>query len=155
MSYPLSDYQQTYKQTVIDFFNNRTRYNNELTIRRALPLLELVPLKAGQHVLDVATGTGIIAIAAAQAIGPTGKITGIDFSASMLHQAQAKITALNLHNIELLEADAEHQENPIAQLSPEQLDSLVQAYRQEVVSQATDQGIWYESLAYFVVGQKL
>jgi hypothetical protein len=40
-----SNYEQQYKRKVIDFFNSRTSYDNDYTIRRTVPLLELVPLK--------------------------------------------------------------------------------------------------------------
>ncbi|WP_414586443.1 class I SAM-dependent methyltransferase [Scytonema sp. PCC 10023] len=103
-----SQYEQQYKKEVIDFFNSRTSYDNDYTIRRAVPLLELVPLQKGQKVLDLATGTGIIAIAAAQILGSEGKVIGVDFSSGMLKQAQHKIEELGLQNIELIEADAEY-----------------------------------------------
>jgi protein-L-isoaspartate(D-aspartate) O-methyltransferase len=102
-----SQYEQQYKQEVIDFFNSRTTYDNDYTIRRALPLLDLVPLQKKQKVLDLATGTGIIAIAAAQIVSE-GKVIGVDFSSGMLVQAQQKIDKLGLQNIELIEADAEY-----------------------------------------------
>ncbi len=102
-----SEYEQQYKQEVIDLFNSRTSYDNDYTIRRALPLLNLVSLQKKQKVLDLATGTGIIAIAAAQSMGE-GKVIGVDFSSGMLAQAQKKIEELGLQNIELIEADAEY-----------------------------------------------
>lgn len=103
-----SQYEQQYKQEVIDFFNSRTTYDNDYTIGRALPLLDLVPLQKKQKVLDLATGTGIIAIPAAQMVGNEGKVIGVDFSSGMLTQAQKKIDEFNLQNIELIEADAEY-----------------------------------------------
>ncbi|MBG1242758.1 class I SAM-dependent methyltransferase [Nostoc sp. NZL] len=103
-----SEYEQHYKKKVIDFFDSRTSYDNDYTIHRALPLLDLVQLQKGQKVLDMATGTGIIAIAVAQIIGSEGKVTGVDFSSGMLAQAQQKIEELGLQNIELIEADAEY-----------------------------------------------
>ncbi|MEH2256037.1 class I SAM-dependent methyltransferase [Nostoc sp.] len=103
-----SQYEQEYKKKVIDFFDKRTSYDNDYTIHRALPLLNLVQLKKGQEVLDIATGTGIIAIAVAQIVGSEGKVIGVDFSSGMLAQAQHKIEELGLQNIELIEADAEY-----------------------------------------------
>jgi protein-L-isoaspartate(D-aspartate) O-methyltransferase len=93
-----SQYEQQYKQEVIDFFNSRTSYDNDYTIRRTLPLLELAQLQKGQKVLDLATGTGIIAIAAAQIVGSEGKVIGVDFSSGMLEQARRKIEELGLQN---------------------------------------------------------
>lgn len=103
-----SEYEQQYKKKVIDFFDSRTSYDNDYTIHRALPLVDLVQLQKGQKVLDMATGTGIIAIAVAQIVGSEGKVTGVDFSSGMLAQAQQKIEELGLQNIEFLEADAEY-----------------------------------------------
>lgn len=102
------NYEQKYKQSVVEFFNGRTTYDNEHTIRRALPLLAMVSLQAGHRVLDMATGTGIIAIASAQAVGTNGHVVGVDFSSGMLKQAEEKIVDLGLQNIELIEADADY-----------------------------------------------
>ena len=46
--------------------------------------------KAGQKVLDCATGTGDLAIEFKKAVGPQGKVTGTDFCAEMLIPAPAK-----------------------------------------------------------------
>ncbi len=45
-------------------------------------------LSAGAHVLDVATGTGVVAREAAVAIGATGRVTAIDTSDTMLDVAR-------------------------------------------------------------------
>lgn len=103
-----SQYEQQYKQTVIDFFNSRTSYDNDYTINRTLPILELVKFEKEQKILDLATGTGLIAISAAQIVGDRGKVIGVDLSSVMLQQAQQKIDELELENIELIEADAEY-----------------------------------------------
>jgi ubiquinone/menaquinone biosynthesis C-methylase UbiE len=71
-------------------------------------LVELIDLHPGQRVLDVATGTGAAAIAAARRVGPSGHVVGVDIATDMLKQAHKKIEAAHLTNIELLEGDAEH-----------------------------------------------
>lgn len=114
-----SNYEHEYKSTVIDFFDGRTSYDNESTVKRSLPLLEMVSLASGQQVLDVATGTGIIAIAAAQEVGPTGSVTGVDFSSGMLEQAQNKSNKLGLNNIEWVKADADYVE-----FEPDSFDAI-------------------------------
>ncbi|MDJ0617329.1 MAG: methyltransferase domain-containing protein [Calothrix sp. MO_192.B10] len=110
-----------YKQQVIDFFNNRTAYDDEgeRHPQEAKKLLDLVPIKPGQKILDIATGTGLIAIAATQKVGSVGYVMGVDFSPGMLHQARQKIAALGLKNIELIEADAESLE-----LHPHSFDAI-------------------------------
>jgi len=95
-----------YKQEILDFYQARTSYDNDFTYRRAVPLVELAHLQPGQHILDVATGTGIIAIAASEIVAE-GKVIGVDFTPGMLEQARRKIEAAGLENIELIEADAE------------------------------------------------
>ena len=99
-----------YKQQVIEFYNSRTTYDYEEGTRHPLEanlLLESVPIQKGQKILDVATGTGLVAIPAAQKVGSEGYVIGIDMSPGMLHQARLKIEAASLQNIELIEADAE------------------------------------------------
>lgn len=53
-------------------------------------LLALSRLRPGESVLDVACGTGTLAILASQAVGPTGTVYGIDASAEMLARARSK-----------------------------------------------------------------
>ena len=55
----------------------------------ALRLLERVPLHAGQRVLDVACGTGIVARLAAPRVAPSGKVVGLDLNQRMLAVARA------------------------------------------------------------------
>lgn len=52
--------------------------------------------KAGDAVLDCATGTGDLALAFKRAVGPTGSVLGTDFNAGMLSYAPAKAKAAGL-----------------------------------------------------------
>ena len=52
--------------------------------RRAL---ERIGLRRGMSVLDVATGTGLVAMAARDLVGPHGSVVGLDPSGGMLRQA--------------------------------------------------------------------
>lgn len=97
-----------YKQRVIADFNSRHKYDNDLRYRLANPLVELAQLQSGQKILDVATGTSIVAIPAAKIVGNQGKVIGVDISTGMLSQAQQKIAAACLQNVELIEADADY-----------------------------------------------
>ncbi|WP_414619914.1 methyltransferase domain-containing protein [Calothrix sp. CCY 0018] len=98
-----------YKQQVADYFNARSNYDgSDFVNRRANHFLELLPLEKGYKVLDIATGTGLIAIPAAEIVGIQGKVVGVDIAAVLLKQAQKKIDALNSRNIELIEVDAEY-----------------------------------------------
>ena len=61
--------------------------------------------KAGTSVLDLATGTGDLAFAFLRAVGPAGRVAGLDFSAGMLREAAAKRDKRNL-TLDLLRGDA-------------------------------------------------
>ena len=56
----------------------------------AKDLLGIVGLASGMRMLDVACGTGIVARLAAQQIGPTGWIVGVDTNEAMLAVARAQ-----------------------------------------------------------------
>jgi demethylmenaquinone methyltransferase/2-methoxy-6-polyprenyl-1,4-benzoquinol methylase len=58
---------------------------------RAVTLAAFGP---GSHVIDVATGTGDLAIALARAVAPDGEVVACDFSEEMLARARAKAPAL-------------------------------------------------------------
>lgn len=98
-----------FKRQVAEFFNDRANYDRESDFhpRLAQRLIEFADLQPGQKVLDIATGTGLVAIAVAQLVAPTGWVVGVDISEGMLAQAKRKIQALNLANISLYLTDAE------------------------------------------------
>jgi demethylmenaquinone methyltransferase/2-methoxy-6-polyprenyl-1,4-benzoquinol methylase len=58
---------------------------------RAVELAAVVP---GNHVLDVATGTGDLAGALLAAVSPGGEVIACDFSDAMLARARAKLPAI-------------------------------------------------------------
>jgi ubiquinone/menaquinone biosynthesis C-methylase UbiE len=75
----------------------------------AAAMVELLQPQPDWQVLDVATGTGALAVALARAVHQ-GSVQGIDLSAAMLAQAEKKIQQQSLQNIELLQMDAEQPE---------------------------------------------
>ena len=54
----------------------------------ALPLLDLADLRPGERVLDLATGTGMLARLAARRVTPGGAVTGLDLNDEMLKAAR-------------------------------------------------------------------
>ncbi len=66
------------------------------------PLLQCARVGAGQRVLDVACGTGVVAKAAKQAVGDAGKVCGLDLNPAMLEVARR-----NHPDVEWREADAQ------------------------------------------------
>lgn len=84
------------------------RYDNQRFVQIvASRLVELAHLQPGETVLDVATGTGHVALTAAQSVGPHGKVVGFDISAEMLDEARRKAEALRIPNLEWCEGDGE------------------------------------------------
>ncbi|KAK8219595.1 S-adenosyl-L-methionine-dependent methyltransferase, partial [Phyllosticta paracitricarpa] len=55
--------------------------------------VEHVPLQPGDKVLDLACGTGLISFLAADKVGPTGAVVGVDISSAMLQVAQKKLSS--------------------------------------------------------------
>ena len=109
-----------YKQQVVDFFDRRTAYDTEGDShpQEAQRLLKYVPIEQGQTILDIATGTGLIAIPAAKISG-NSSVIGVDISSVMLDQARKKIAAQNIKNLELIEADIE-----LVEFAPQQFDLI-------------------------------
>ena len=56
-------------------------------------------LRSGMRVLDLGSGTGYPALLAAQTVGPTGNVVGVDLAAQMLDAAKRKTSSLKLSNI--------------------------------------------------------
>ncbi|HKJ10122.1 MAG TPA: class I SAM-dependent methyltransferase [Gammaproteobacteria bacterium] len=70
-------------------------------------LVQRMALRPGEKLLDVATGTGAVATAAAQALAPGGRVTGIDLSEGMLDKAQFNARKMGLTNVDFHWMDAE------------------------------------------------
>jgi SAM-dependent methyltransferase len=85
---------KSYDQVAAEFDLLAERFTTPLARR----MVSLAGVNPGSHVLDVGTGTGLVALLVAPLI-PGGKIIGIDHSPGMLEQASAKATFQNLDNI--------------------------------------------------------
>lgn len=76
----------------------------EARLRRRL--VDRLALRLGDTVLDLACGTGLNFVAIEEAIGPTGRLVGVDLSPAMLAEARKKVAAHGWANVTLIEADA-------------------------------------------------
>ena len=70
-------------------------------------LVALAQVSTGNHVLDIATGSGEPALTAARVVGPSGRVVAVDMSPGMLAIARERIDAAGLRNVEVIESDAE------------------------------------------------
>jgi len=70
-------------------------------------MLARVALRAGERVVDVACGTGLVSFAAAELVGATGRVIGVDISAAMVDAAQRRADALGVGHAAFARMDAE------------------------------------------------
>jgi demethylmenaquinone methyltransferase/2-methoxy-6-polyprenyl-1,4-benzoquinol methylase len=79
-------------------------------------------LSRGDKVVDVGCGTGLNFALLEEAVGPEGKIIGVDLTDAMLAQAQRRAAEHNWHNIELVQHDATQYE------FPSHVDGIISAF---------------------------
>lgn len=98
------------------------RYGWDLAARDYEPMwqAQLAPAQAllhrwaalapGQHVLDVACGTGLASFDAARAVGASGHVVGVDLSGAMIEAAAQIASARGVTNIDFQRMDAQELE---------------------------------------------
>ena len=64
-------------------------------------------LQPGEDVLDVGSGAGMDTLVAAQMVGPSGSVTGIDMTPEMVAKARGSVTEMGLDNVTIVEGSAE------------------------------------------------
>ncbi|HKT44927.1 MAG TPA: methyltransferase domain-containing protein [Gaiellaceae bacterium] len=79
-------------------------------------------LRQGATVIDVACGTGLNFPLIQEAIGPDGRIVGVDLTDAMLARAQDRIDASGWRNITLVQADAADY------AFPDEVDAILSTY---------------------------
>jgi SAM-dependent methyltransferase len=78
-------------------------YSREVDRRFAPVVREVISrasLRPGDHVLDLGTGTGAVAVMAADLVGQRGRVLGVDISREMLASAGQIAATLGLQNVE-------------------------------------------------------
>ena len=74
-------------------------FNDLLSGRSAVAL--------GESVLEIGCGTGATTVPLAEAVGPRGRVVGVDLSEPMLAGARQRVADSGLGNISLVQADAQ------------------------------------------------
>ncbi len=64
-------------------------------------------LQPGERVLDVGSGAGTDSLVAAQMVGASGRVTGIDMTPEMLERARRSAETMGAANVEFVEGEAE------------------------------------------------
>ncbi len=69
--------------------------------------LALRKLMTGEAVLDVGCGAGLDSILAARAVGPSGKVIGVDMIKAMVDKAKTNAKMAGVANVEFIQASIE------------------------------------------------
>jgi ubiquinone/menaquinone biosynthesis C-methylase UbiE len=77
-------------------------------------LIARAGLTPGEQVLDVACGTGLVALAVARTVGPRGSVLGIDLSGTMVDAARRQAHEVQATNVVFARMDAENLDLPDA-----------------------------------------
>jgi ubiquinone/menaquinone biosynthesis C-methylase UbiE len=98
-----------YKQSVADLYSKRSQSydRSEWHNRMAQNLVNYTDIKVGSKVLDIATGTGMVAFYAASKVGSQGSVIGIDISDGMIQIANTKLKSSEFSNIKFEIGDGE------------------------------------------------
>jgi ubiquinone/menaquinone biosynthesis C-methylase UbiE len=83
-----------------DFWHNQLKPAQDL-------LMEITKLKAGERVLDTASGTGLVSFRARQEVGDNGYVLGTDISDKMVEIATGIAREKNIPGIQFARMDAE------------------------------------------------
>ena len=77
-------------------------------------MLALASLAPGEHVLDLACGTGLVTLAAAESVGVQGSVLGTDLSGQMVEVARRRAAEQQVSNASFKRMDAEALDLPDA-----------------------------------------
>jgi ubiquinone/menaquinone biosynthesis C-methylase UbiE len=95
------DAQQTYSSAAKTYEDASFRYWQFLSANT----IERLNLRPGDAVLDIACGTGPAILPAAAAVGPSGRVVGVDYADGMLAIAREKVDEAGHTNVELVRED--------------------------------------------------
>jgi ubiquinone/menaquinone biosynthesis C-methylase UbiE len=114
----MQDDEQKKKQQAANFFHDLAAPGWDLD-QRFFPamgqrLVKLAELPEGGSALDVAAGRGASLFPAAEQVGETGRVVGIDLAPAMVQMTGAEIERRGLANTQMLQMDAENLDFPDA-----------------------------------------
>lgn len=96
-----------YWESLAPSWQKHHRFFNDQSAPVTERMLAVAGVKPGNRVLDIATGTGGPALAAAHRVGPGGDVLGTDFVEDVLAFARAEAARLGLHQLRFQCMDGE------------------------------------------------
>ncbi|MFD4376794.1 class I SAM-dependent methyltransferase [Streptomyces sp. NPDC058486] len=107
-----------YKSTVTEAFNEAAATYDQMGVEFFTPmgrrLVERVAPRPGERVLDVGCGRGAALFVAADRVGPSGHVLGIDIAPAMVEAARERAAAVGARHVEVRVMDGEHPDLPPA-----------------------------------------
>ena len=80
--------------------------DNPIRRRYTRHVLDRVGIQPGEVVLELGAGTGVFTAAAAQRVGPQGRLVALDIQPEMIAQVEKRLRPVGLANVETRVADA-------------------------------------------------
>jgi demethylmenaquinone methyltransferase/2-methoxy-6-polyprenyl-1,4-benzoquinol methylase len=138
---PVSQTDST-RQYLIDVYRKKAKHY-DITSRlypvpgypqraQRLRTVQALGLRAGDTVIDMACGTGLNFPLLQKAVGPGGRIVGVDLTDAMLARAQDRIKANGWSNVSLVQADA------VGFDFPARVDAILSTYALTQVPECAD-----------------
>ncbi|NHM29122.1 demethylmenaquinone methyltransferase [Neobacillus terrae] len=91
-------------------YDNYDKMNSVISFKQHIrwrkDTMKKMNVQPGSKALDVCCGTADWTIALADAVGPSGEVTGLDFSQNMLKIGQEKVEQLHLKQVNLVHGNA-------------------------------------------------
>jgi len=91
-------------------YDNYDKMNSVISFKQHIrwrkDTMKKMNVQPGSKALDVCCGTADWTIALADAVGPSGEVTGLDFSQNMLKIGQEKVDQLHLKQVNLVHGNA-------------------------------------------------
>lgn len=102
---------QAFKQEVVGVFDRAAPIYDQVGVRQFTHfgnlLIERLAIPSGARVLDVAAGRGALLFPAAERVGLSGQVIGIDLAPTMVQETAAEISRRGLSQAEIRLADAD------------------------------------------------
>ena len=105
---------KAYHKEITDSYDERARvYDNHVWgLEWSIQLVNFLPPKKGENVLDIACGSGFVSFYIADKVGPEGSITGVDISTGMINRCNEKLKETNYKHLNFQYGDAEAMDFP-------------------------------------------